>query len=147
MVEVLEQPATACRSLIDEARHEVERHKWIRSEDCGYDLGDEAKREWVAFYWPIFCRRKWLQYLQGQSRWTEFDQAQRRRFGAINRPIDEEDTVFRCLFRMAYLGEENLGMLQITMDLPFFPTERVIRILSVIDVNVSRLDPPADLMN
>jgi|APSaa5957512576_1039674.scaffolds.fasta_scaffold185294_1 hypothetical protein len=42
---------------------EILKHKWIKSEECGRDLGDEAVKDWVvrhaaAFreYWERKCK-------------------------------------------------------------------------------------------
>lgn len=38
--------------------HEIEVHKWIESEKAGYDLGEEAVKNWIKEHAKEF-REKW----------------------------------------------------------------------------------------
>lgn len=49
------------RLINDEQKHQIEIHKWLTSEKCGYDRGNEAIREWIVSYSKLF--REWAETL------------------------------------------------------------------------------------
>jgi len=50
--------------LNKEQKHQIEIHKWIRSEQIGYDIGEPGCLEWVRAYAAIF--REWAENLPTQ---------------------------------------------------------------------------------
>lgn len=46
------------RQFMDAQIKEIEVYKWIESEKCGYDLGDEAVKNWIKKHAKSF-REEW----------------------------------------------------------------------------------------
>lgn len=138
MVDTIAVSTGHSRDLIAEAWQEAERHRWIESKKRGYDVGESAYREWFRCYWRIFCRRKWLQHLEGEICWSTFSM---HRFGVL-RTISRQERVFRCLRQLAYCGAENLDILFLTAANSKLPREDVLTVLRDLDVNESRLASP-----
>ncbi len=129
----------ASPSLYDEACREAERHKWIESQKLGRDLGNVALQEWYRLHWPQYCRLKRVEHLQGCQRWREFGDDN---FGDLYSLIVAGDLlVDRILDRVCH-GEENLGIINWAIDWGL-PIQRVLGILSQLDVNRARLEPVA----
>jgi hypothetical protein len=47
------------KQFMQDQIHEIEKYKWIVSEQIGYDLGQIAVREWIRVYAKDF-RAKWF---------------------------------------------------------------------------------------
>ena len=129
--------ATAQPSLYEEAIREAERHKWIESQKQGRDLGEPAIREWYRVHWPLYCRYRRLEHLQGRRRWREFGD---EKFGRLFSLILAGDLLTDRILDRVYAGHENLDIINwgFQWGLPMF---RVIDILAQLDVNRDRLDP------
>lgn len=134
--DVVAEPAP---SLYDEAVREAERHKWIESQKRGRDLGDKAIVEWYRVYWLEYCRCRRLEHVQGHRRWREFGDEQ---FGHLYTLIVAGDLLVDLILDRVYAGYENLDILTWAMDWGL-PIDRVIHILTQLDVNRARLDPDA----
>jgi hypothetical protein len=128
------------QSVYTESQFEIDRHKWIASQQAGRDLGEEAVREWVRKHWWGYLRAKWMEHLQGVCYWMELDQGD---FGLLQRefPVDREllDTILSKL----KAGEENLCVIRWAID-KHVPLDPVIQILTALDVNSRRLEHQFD---
>ncbi len=124
-------------SLYEEACREAERHKWIESQKHGRDLGECAIRDWYRNHWLAYCRHKRLEHLGGQRRWVEFND---ERFGSLYSLIVAGDLLVDRILDRVCAGHENLDIINWSLEWGL-PLERILDILSQIDVNRSRLDP------
>ena len=132
--------SVAALSLYEEAVREAERHKWIESQKQGRDLGQCAIREWYRVYWLPYCRHKRLEHLQGRQCWQEFDDDQ---FGQLYSLLVAGDLLLDRILDRVYAGRENLDIINWAIDWGL-PLERVVSLLSQLDVNRARLDPHHD---
>jgi hypothetical protein len=124
-------------SLYDEGLQEAERHKWIESQKCGKDLGDSALTDWYRRYWPIFCRLRCLEHLNGSRRFREFAAEDH---GLLSKLFREEDLLLEMILDRAYAGAENFTLIMWAADWGL-PMDRVIGILEQLDLNRARLEP------
>lgn len=124
-------------SLHDEAAEEARRHKWIESQKTGRDLGDHALRDWYRRHWLCYCRFRRLEHLRGTRCWREFAQ---REFGHLYSLIITGDLLVERILDRVYDGYENLEILTWAIDWGL-PLDRVVNILTQIDVNQARMDP------
>lgn len=122
------------RSLYAHAQDEADRHKWIRSQEAGRDLGEEAVYDWVQKHWHDYLKARWLEHIQGSRFWVELE---RSTFGVLSREFPNEPLLNDILTRMKR-GEENLEILCWAYDNKI-PTEPIRDILGVIDINRVRL--------
>jgi hypothetical protein len=116
-------------------REEAERHKWIESEKAGYDLGDEAVRQWVRSHWNGFLRARWLEHLHGRRFWVELDKDD---FGLLCRAFQGSPWIDPIL-ELLISGGENLNVL-LEARMRNWPVEDVITILEALDINSRRLE-------
>ncbi len=128
-----ERPA----SIYVEAYKEAEEHKWIESEKRGHDAGHHAIREWYRVHWAHYCRRKRLEHIQGRRRWNEFGD---EHFGRFHPHILDDDLLVDRILDRFYAGMENLELIKWALDWGL-PTDRVVEILSEVDMNRARLEP------
>lgn len=128
-------PEVLC--LQREALLEAERHKWIESQKLGRDVGLPAIAEWYNRYWPMYCREKRLEHLRGSRCWDEFTDEQ---FGHLYSLIVAGDLLVDRILDRVYAGYENLDIINWAFDWGL-DIDRVIEILSQLDVNRARLDP------
>ncbi|MEX0715102.1 MAG: hypothetical protein WD066_00875 [Planctomycetaceae bacterium] len=126
-------------SLYDEAIREAERHKWIESQKQGRDLGETAIRDWYRVHWMSYCRHRRLEHVRGSRCWREFEDEQ---FGRLYSSIVAGDLLADRILDRVYNGYENLDVLLWALEWGL-PIDRVIDLLSQIDVNRARLDPRA----
>lgn len=126
-------------SVFDEARREALRHKWIESQKLGRDLGDVAIREWYRKHWPLYCRYRCMEHLQGRQRWREFGEDQFGHLYSFSLQAVDDLLTDRVLDRV-YAGQENLTIINWALHWGL-PINRVLDILLRVDVNRSRLDP------
>ncbi len=131
------ETSTSGPSLCEEAFREAERHRWIESQKQGRDLGDLAIREWYRVHWPQYCLFKRLEHLQGSRRWSEFGDEQ---FGHLSSLIVAGDPLVDQILDRVYAGHENLGIINWAIEWGL-PIDRVLNILSQLDVNRARLEP------
>lgn len=124
-------------NLRGEALREAERHKWIESQKLGRDVGPPAIEEWYSRYWLPYCREKRLEHLRGSRCWDEFCDEQ---FGHLYSLIVAGDLLADRILDRVYAGLENLDIINWSLEWGM-PVDRVIEILSQLDVNRARLDP------
>lgn len=124
-------------SLYEEAYREAEKHKWIKSQKLGCDQGDEAIREWYRVHWHRYCRYRRLEHLGGARQWREFGD---EKFGQLYSLIVAGDMLVDRILDRVYAGHENLDIINWALDWGL-PIDRVINILTQLDVNRARLDP------
>jgi len=124
-------------SLYHEARQEAERHKWIESQKQGRDLGDTAIRKWFRNHWPHYCRCKRMEHVRGSLCWQEFGDED---FGQLYSLIVAGDLLVDRILDRVYAGLENYDIINWAFDWGL-PMDRVIDILSQLDVNRARLEP------
>jgi hypothetical protein len=136
----LDQRETTAASLYDEAVREADRHKWIESQKQGRDLGEFAIREWYRVHWPLYCRWRRLEHLQGRRRWREFGEDD---FGQLYSLIVAGDPLVDCILDRIYNGYENLAIINWAYDWGL-PVARVLDVLAQLDVNRARLEPVGD---
>ena len=129
--------AAEAPSLYDEAVREAERHKWIESQKHGRDLGERAIQEWYRVYWPIYCRYRRLEHVRGSHRWREFGDGP---FAHLYSLILQGDLLVDRILDRVYCGYENLQIINWALTWGI-PTNRVIDILTQVDVNRARLEP------
>lgn len=126
-------------SLRDLASHEADAFKWLESERCGYDVGSIAHREWCRRYWRTFCRYRRIDHLLGTRRIREFDDDS---FGSLNDPIFLlRPVVSFVVQRFVHEGWENLHFF-LWAESHGFSEREILDVLSVVDVNSARIDPP-----
>ena len=124
-------------SLYEEGRREAERHKWIESQKRGMDVGNAAVDEWYRRHWPHYCRHKRLEHLVGCCLWREFSPQD---FGLIEKLIVRNDLLLDRVLDRLREGWENLNVILWALEWGM-PIDRVIAILTALDINSARLDP------
>jgi hypothetical protein len=123
------------RSLYSDATQEVDRHKWILSQQAGRDLGDEAICDWVARHWHGFLRARWLEHLQGFRFWLELE---RSYFGILRRQFPDNEPLLDTILGKLKKGQENLDVLVWATERDL-PMPIIHDILEAIDINRIRL--------
>ena len=134
---IIEQPATISLDLFQEANHEAERHKWIESQKSGYDLGQNAIEHWYKLHWHPYCRSKRMEHIQGICRWDHLGEND---FGLIRQLIESNDLLLDRILDRVLIGYENLDLINWSLDWGL-PLNKVMEILTQLDVNRARLDP------
>jgi hypothetical protein len=126
-------------SLWDLARREAYCHKWLLSEQFGFDVGDHGLWDWAHNYWRIFCRYRRLDHLVGRRRISEFDD---RSFGLLSDPRIIGQPVVRFVVKhFTEDGWENLDFYRVAPQHGVNFGE-LYDALSLVDVNSARFDPP-----
>jgi hypothetical protein len=118
------------------AHEEAQRHKWLRSERAGRDLGELAIKEWIRAHWIEFLRHCWLEHLRGK---TLFVELRAEDYGLLLREFRDSRLLVPILDRLQVL-QENLDI--INWAIPIYSKEEMeeIRaILTMLDVNSCRL--------
>ncbi len=129
----------ASHSLWELACREADAFKWLESERRGFDVGPIAHREWCRRFWGVFCRYRRVEHLLGTRRIREFDDAS---FGSLNDPAVLQRPVVRFVMeRFVDEGWENLHFV-FWSHRHGFALPELHEVLSVIDVNSARFDPP-----
>lgn len=123
-------------SVYDEATQEAQRHRWIESQKHGRDLGVGAVHDWYRRHWINYCRYRHLEHLEGRRRWSEFEEAN---FGLIGQLIMREDLLIDRILDRVCAGWENLETINWALRWGL-PIDRVIEILTELDINRARLD-------
>ncbi len=129
--------AIGAPSLYEEATQEAERHKWIESQKHGFDLGDHAIHEWYRVHWARYCRHKRMEHVRGHQLWREFET---EKFGRLYSLLVQGDLLVDRVLDRVYEGYENLEILNWAIQWGL-EMNRVIEILSLVDVNRARLEP------
>jgi len=127
-------------SLYDAAHREAERHKWIESQKHGRDLGDLAIHDWYRQHWLMYCRYRRMEHLQGRQRWREFGD---EKFGRLYSLIINGDLLLDRILDRVFVGHENLDIINWAIDWGL-SLERVLSILTQLDVNRARLEPSSN---
>jgi hypothetical protein len=122
-------------SLRDDSRREIECHKWIASMHAGRDLGETAVRDWIRLHWSGYLRARWIEHLQGKTRWIELDS---RDYGLLQKELQEHALLLDRIIDRLKEGQENLDIIQWALDW-HLPMNDVISILSTVDINSKRL--------
>lgn len=122
-------------SLQERGELEALRFKWIESEKAGYDLGEPAIRLWIGRHWNRFIRQKWLEHLNGETFWVEFDP---RAFGILHRSPLLDSPLTGTILEHFRWGEENLHIIHWAMEAGQ-PMDEIRLILTILDVNSSRI--------
>lgn len=124
-------------SLTAHALAEVERHRWIESEQRGHDVGESAYEDWVVRCWNGWVRSKLLEHLYGWRRWSAFrnDLHGLMRRGTVERQVPND-----VLRRVAWIlghGGENLDVIDWAVD-HLDNVSNVLWLLEQIDINAAR---------
>jgi hypothetical protein len=122
-------------SVYADCEKEMERYKWIRSEEAGHDLGEAAIRRWVKEHWWGYLRARWLEHLQGKRFWVELDRGD---FGLLQRQFRDDPLLLDRILDRLKEGAENLDILVWCRDWNL-PIDPVINILEALDINSRRL--------
>jgi hypothetical protein len=115
---------------------EAQRFKWIKSQEAGRDLGDQAIKLWICQHWNGFLRHHWLEHLQGKTLWIELQEAD---FGLLQRKFQGSTLIDPILESLKYL-KENLDIICWAREA--FSQQRmeeVLNILEALDVNSCRI--------
>lgn len=121
--------------LFEDAELEADREKWIKSEQAGYDLGDEAKKRWVREHWHSFVRSRLFEHLNGQKYFKTFG---KQDFGLLKRGFKEDQQLLDSIVEQFKAGHENLNVIQWAHK-KNMPIDRVLQILVAININRCRI--------
>lgn len=136
--DVLMDPNIEYCSLHDEARVEAAKERWIRSQEAGFDMGEQVIRSWVQKHWRGFLRERWIEHMQGHRFWVELP---REEFGLLNhRPFVDARHLCDQIIEHVRRGAENLDMVRWARTKS--PTEQltIYKILCVININAHRME-------
>ena len=114
---------------------EVLKHKWIESQKAGYDLGEEAIRQWVRIHWTGYLRGRWVEHLQGKQFWAELYGCD---FGLLLNKFQDCPQLLDSILDLLKRGQENLDVIDWAVARGM-NTEPVRDILAALDVNSTRL--------
>lgn len=130
-------------SLYEDCRAQAYRHKWIRSEQVGYDLGEQALHEWGREHWSKHLRSRWSEHIRGIRFWLELGQSD---FGLLLREPFADDKLMNEVVRRLESCQENLDIILWAQD-SAIGFDRIYDILVRLDINSKRLpyriDPAA----
>jgi hypothetical protein len=131
-------PPCEYRSVHTECRKDEDQHKWIESQHAGRDLGEEAIRQWVRDHWHGYLRARWVEHLQGKQFWIELERCE---FGLLRREFHDQKALLDNILDRLARGDENLLVICWAVDqgFDFDYVDRIINILTALDVNSSRL--------
>jgi hypothetical protein len=124
-------------SLTGHALIEIDRHRWIESEQHGHDLGHHADEHWMTHCWKGWVRSKLLEHLFGWRRWSAFGPD---RFGLLVRGTVERMVSSDLLHQVARIlahGGENLDVIDWALEHDH-PLDTVLWLLDRIDINAER---------
>jgi len=139
----LETPPEEQRfSVRKKAVEEAHRHKWIESEREKRDLGYAAIRDWHEKYWRIFRRQCWIEHMYGEKYWIELDH---HNFGVLKN-IQMDTMIMNSVLERLKQGGENLDIINWAKQ-ENIPDNEIIRILTILNVNSSRISPDIDMEN
>ena len=122
-------------SVFVDGEQEALRFKWIESERAGHDLGEAAIRRWVQNHWWGYLRARWLEHLQGKRFWVELDRGD---FGLLQRKFHDNTLLLDRILDRLKAGQENLDIICWAQQWGI-PTDPVLKILEVLDINSRRL--------
>ena len=124
-------------SLYEAAFEEARCHRWIESQNRGYDLGNDGFLEWYARYWWNCLRYRHLEHLLGEYHWQEFSADA---FGVLRSLVESSDELACEIIDQYRQGCENLDILNwaIRNDQSI---DDVYDCLILINMNDARIDP------
>jgi hypothetical protein len=117
------------------SRVEVDKHKWILSEQAGYDMGEVAVRDWVRRHWDGYLRARWLEHLEGRRFWVELDRGD---FGLFKQRFQQQQHLLDRILDRLKSGKENLDIILWALDFHIC-MHQVLDILESLDINSRRL--------
>ena len=115
---------------------EALKHKWLKSESCGEDVGIAAVRDWCRSHWPMFQRLTRIEHLFGIRQIVQFDPAE---FGIWSGHIRLDHSNFDLVVGAFECGLENLNYFA-WVELQKLPRKEVDAIFTTLDPNCVRLD-------
>lgn len=126
------------KSVHTECRRHEDEHKWIASQRAGYDLGEEAIRQWVTHHWRGYLLARWVEHLQGKHFWIELDRCY---YGVLQREFPNQEQLLDDILERLKNGDENLRILCWAIDQGYDceKVDRIINILAALDVNSARI--------
>jgi len=122
-------------SVYADCEQEIQRYKWIASEQAGRDLGEVAERRWVKEHWWGYLRSRWLEHLEGKRFWVELDKGD---FGLLQHTFDGDPLLLDRVLDRIKAGQENLDIIRWAHDFGIC-SEQLIGILEMLDINSRRL--------
>ncbi|MEZ6068497.1 MAG: hypothetical protein R3B90_22925 [Planctomycetaceae bacterium] len=123
----------------DIARAHADEHRWLLSQERGYDVGGDAYRDWCVKYWRRFCRWRYVEHLLGLCRYQEFNAELHGRLKT--RETLESDIVLGfVLDQFLYAERENLELFVFAPET--YPRNRLLEATILLNVNDARVDLP-----
>jgi len=123
------------KSVYEESKEEIARHKWIESEKAGRDLGEQAVDQWSKDHWREYVRARWLEHVKGLTFWQELGECP---FGILKESHLKNPLLLDRVLDRVQAGLENLDIIlwaqQWGLDV-----QDVVDILESLDINVCRL--------
>jgi hypothetical protein len=132
---ILVEAGVEQRSIRNDVREHIDRHKWCVSQRAGRDLGQDAINEWIQCHWYGYLKARWLEHLEGQSYWIEL---KRDAFGVLKKEFPQQQRLLNQIVERMKRGCENLDIICWALS-EKLPLDDIRRILNVIDVNSLRL--------
>jgi len=136
--EVLEDVKVERRSLDEDSWAEACAERWYRSQEAGYDKGEEVIRQWVCRHWRGFLRARWVEHMQGARFWMELDRAE---FGMLKKDdLANAGPLLEEIVDLLRQGAENLDIVRWSRRTKC-PTDQatVKELLTRININAHRL--------
>lgn len=134
-------PEPERQSVYHHCEQEMMIHKWIESQKVGYDLGEEAIRQWVQMHWTGYLRARWVEHLQGKCFWAELHRCD---YGLLQRKFQDRSQLLDLILNQLKAGKENLDVLHWAYKEDHICIESVLEILEALDVNSSRIQHSFD---
>lgn len=122
-------------SIFDAGWREADIHKWLLSEQRGYDVGSEGTQHWVRHFWNRFLRSRWLEHLWGTTFWLELNEVD---FGLLKRKF-QDSKLLQPILEQLLNGGENLNVILWALECGH-PMDEVREILADLHVNSLRLE-------
>lgn len=124
-------------SLTAHALCAIDRHKWIESQQAGFDLGNACAEDWIEHFWKGWTRSKLMEHLYGWRCWGAFGESD---FGLLLRESVEHHVSRPLLEQVAQIladGGENLDVINwaISADTD---VDSILWLLNRIDINAKR---------
>lgn len=124
------------KSVFQDCEEEMDRYKWIVSQQAGRDLGDEARIRWVREHWWGYLRSRWMEHLLGKQRWLELDK--NGDFGLLQKRFQDKALLLDRILDRIKAGQENLHIVNWAIDWGI-NTQELIEILEALDINSRRI--------
>jgi hypothetical protein len=124
-------------SLREQSLREANDEAWIRSEEAGCDVGNDAIRQWIHKHWPGFLRARWLEHLYGTRYWAELSG---KDFGILRDMLVDMQPLLDEIVSRLLCGGENLTLTTwYVRERDVAERRRILDLLTRIDVNSCRL--------